>query len=61
MPKIKPTAVDTALRDIEAWSAEFDCRTNEKIAKKLNMAKSTYADRGKTPRNWTLEQLIMVA
>lgn len=65
MPKIKPTAVsaavDTVRRNIEARAAEFDCRTDEKIAKKLNMAKSTYADRRKNPRLWTLEQLIMVA
>lgn len=65
MPKIKPTAVsvavDTVRRNIESRCANFDCRTDEKIAKKLNMPKSTYADRRKNPRNWTLEQLIMVA
>lgn len=60
MPKIKPTAVsaavDTVRRNIESRCANFDCRTDEKIAKKLNMPKSTYADRRKNPRNWTLEQ-----
>ena len=65
MPKIKPTAVsaaaDTVRRNIEARAAEFDCRTDKEIAKKLNMPNSTYADRRKNPRLWTLEQLIMVA
>lgn len=65
MPKIKPTAVsaaaDTVRRNIEARAAEFDCRTDKEIAKKLNMPSSSYGDRKKNPRNWTLEQLIMVA
>lgn len=65
MPKIKPTAVaaavDTVRVNIESRSAVFNCRTDEKIAKKLNIPKSTYADRRKNPRLWTLEQLIMVA
>ena len=65
MPKIKPTAVaaavDTVRVNIESRSAVFNCRTDEEIAKKLNMPNSTYADRRKNPRNWTLEQLIMVA
>lgn len=65
MPKIKPTAVAAAVDivrvNIESRSAVFNCRTDKEIAKKLNMPNSTYADRRKNPRLWTLEQLIMVA
>ena len=65
MSKIKPTAVaaavDTVRVNIESRSALFNCRTDRDIAKKLNMPSSTYADRRKNPRLWTLEQLIMVA
>ena len=65
MPKIKPTAVaaavDTVRVNIESRSALFNCRTDRDIAKKLNMPSSSYGDRKKNPRNWTLEQLIMVA
>ena len=65
MPKIKPTAVAAAVDivriNIESRSAVFNCRTDNQIAKKLNMPNSTYADRRKNPRLWTLEQLIMVA
>ena len=65
MPKIKPTAVaaavDTVRVNIESRSAVFNCRTDKEIAKKLNMPSSSYGDRKKNPRNWTLEQLIMVA
>ena len=65
MAKIKYTTVsvtaDAVRRNIEARCIYFDCRTDEEIADKLNIPKSTYADRKKNPRNWTLEQLIMAA
>lgn len=65
MPKIKPNSVSAAADivrvNIESRSAVFNCRTDREIAKKLNMPNSSYADRKKNPRNWTLEQLIMAA
>ena len=65
MPKIKPTAVAAAVDivrvNIESRSAVFNCRTDKQIAKKLNMPSSTYADRRKNPRLWTLEQLILAS
>lgn len=65
MPKIKqsPVAVSVSIvkANIESRCALFGLRTDEQIAKKLCMPKSSYADRRNHPHRWTLEQLIRVS
>ena len=48
-------------RNIESRCAYFGLKTDKEISGKLNIPKSTYADRRNNPRVWTLEQLVMLS
>ncbi len=48
-------------RNIESRCAYFGLKTDKEISAKLNIPKSTYADRRNNPRVWTLEQLVMLS
>lgn len=65
MPKLKPSpvaaAADIVQRNIESRCAYFKLKTDKEISEKLQMPKSTYADRRNNPRAWTLEQIVMVS
>ncbi len=64
MPKVKlsPVAAGVAIvkANIESRCALFGLKTDEQIAKKLCMPKSSYGDRRNHPHRWTLEQLLRV-
>ncbi len=64
MPKVKLSTVETGVNimraNIEARCALLGLRTDERIAKKLCMPKSSYSDRRNNPHRWTLEQLLRV-
>lgn len=48
-------------RNIESRCAYFGLKTDKEISERLNIPKSTYADRRNNPRVWNLEQLVMLS
>ncbi len=66
MPKIKPSAVSLTAgivqRNIESRACTvFGVNTGKDVAKKIGMNESTFKDKKRKPRTWTLEQLIVTA
>lgn len=65
MPKVKQSQVAEMMSivksNIESRCAYFGLKTDKEISERLNIPKSTYADRRNNPRVWNLEQLIMLS
>lgn len=66
MPKLKPSPVSAAAeivqRNIESRACTlFGVNTGKDVAKRIGMNESTFKEKKRKPRTWTLEQLALAA
>lgn len=65
MPKITPLPVDAMTRhitnNIKSRAGALGIETDKELCKKIVMSRSTFGERKKNPRTWSVEELAQVA